>query len=107
MNVCDELDGDRFQLTKLGEYLRPNHPDSVEARVLFNAQVLSRSWSELIETVRTGEGGGTRRVLGMPLFEYLAKDRMPPRCLTEQWQVKRTTGIAQQPRLTTLGNSRR
>jgi len=26
-----------------------------------------------IETVRTGEGG-TRRVLGMPLFEYLAKD---------------------------------
>src|SRR5215472_12291663 len=24
MNVCDELDGDWFQLTRLGEYLRPN-----------------------------------------------------------------------------------
>lgn len=73
MNVCDELEGARFQLTPLGEYLRPNHPDSLEARVLLNGQMLHRLWAELIETVRTGEGG-TRRVLGMPFFEYLMKD---------------------------------
>jgi hypothetical protein len=73
MNVCDELDGSRFHLTSLGEYLRPNHPESVEARVLLNGQVLHRLWSELLETVRTGEGG-TKRVLGMPFFEYLVKD---------------------------------
>ena len=73
MNVCDELDRARFQLTSLGEYLRPNHPDSVEARVLLNGQVLQRLWGELIETVRTGEGG-TSRVFGMPFFEYLMKD---------------------------------
>jgi hypothetical protein len=73
MEVCDEIDGSRFRLTPLGEYLRPNHPDSVEARVLLTGQVLHRLWSELIETVRTGEGG-TKRVLGMPFFEYLIKD---------------------------------
>jgi O-methyltransferase len=73
MKVCDEIEGSRFRLTALGEYLRPSHPDSVEARVLLNAQVLHRLWNELIQTVRTGEGG-TRRVLGMPFFEYLMKD---------------------------------
>jgi SAM-dependent methyltransferase len=73
MNVCDELEGSRFRLTALGEYLRPDHPDSLEARVLLNGQVLHRLWSEMIETMRTGEGG-TKRVLGMPFFEYLMKD---------------------------------
>ena len=29
MDVCTEIDGSRFRLTSLGEYLRPNHPDSV------------------------------------------------------------------------------
>lgn len=60
MKACDEIDGSRFQLTSLGEYLRPNHPESVEARVLLNGQVLYRLWGELIETVRTGEGGSRR-----------------------------------------------
>jgi SAM-dependent methyltransferase len=58
MNVCDEIEGRRFRLTALGEYLRPNHPDSVEARVLLHGQVFYRMWGELAETVRTGEGGG-------------------------------------------------
>ena len=39
MDVCTEIDGSRFRLTSLGEYLRPNHPDSVEARVLLHGQV--------------------------------------------------------------------
>jgi hypothetical protein len=73
MNVCDEIDGSRFQPTSLGEYLRPNHADSVEARVLLNGQVLYRMWGELTETVRTGEGG-SERVVGMPIYEYLAKE---------------------------------
>jgi hypothetical protein len=73
MKVCDELDGSRFQLTALGEYLRPDHPESVEARVLVNGQVFYRMWGELIEIVRTGEGG-SQRVLGMPFFEYLVKE---------------------------------
>ena len=57
MKVCDELAGSRFQLTSLGEYLRPNHPDSVEARVLVHGQVFYPMWDKLIETVRTGAVG--------------------------------------------------
>jgi O-methyltransferase domain len=72
MNVCDEIDGSRFRLTALGEYLRPDHPDSVEARVLVHGQVFYPIWDKLIETVRTGEGG-SQRALGMPFFEHLTK----------------------------------
>src|SRR5215469_18678177 len=72
MNVCDELDGSRFQLTSLGEYLRPNHPDSVEARVLLHGHFYP-IWDKLIETVRTGESG-SQRALGMPFYEHLMKE---------------------------------
>ena len=73
MNVCDEIEGSRYRLTALGEYLRPNHPDSVEARVLLHGQVFYRLWENLTETVRTGEGG-SQRVIHMPPHEYLAKE---------------------------------
>jgi hypothetical protein len=73
MKVCDELAGSRFQLTPLGEYLRPNHPDSVEARVLVHGQVFYPMWDKLIETMRTGESG-SQRALGMPFFEHLIKE---------------------------------
>ena len=73
MNVCDEIEGSRFRLTALGEYLRPNHPDSVEARVLLHGQVFYRMWGELAESVRTGEGGG-QLALGMPSYEYFIKE---------------------------------
>jgi len=73
MNVCDEIEGSRFRLTALGEYLRPNHPDSVEARALLHGKLFYRLWDNLTETVRTGEGGG-QRVLAMPSHEYLAKE---------------------------------
>ena len=73
MNVCDEIEGSRFRLTALGEYLRPNHPDSVEARVLLHGQVFYRMWGELAETVRTGEGG-SQLAFGMPSYEYFIKE---------------------------------
>jgi O-methyltransferase len=72
INVCDELDGNRFQLTALGEYLRPSYPDSVEARVLLHGQVFYPLWGELIKSVRTGEGG-SQLALGMPFYDYLIK----------------------------------
>src|SRR5262249_54402134 len=39
LGVCSEIDGDRFGLTALGEYLRADHPDSVQSRVLLNGEV--------------------------------------------------------------------
>ena len=60
-------------LAPLGEYLRPDHWDSVEARVLYNGQVLYRLWGELLETVRTGEPG-SQRIFGMPFCDYLVED---------------------------------
>ena len=73
MNVCDEIEGGRFRLTSLGEYQRPNHPDSVEARVLVHGQLFYPMWDKLGAALRTGEGG-SQRALGMPFFEYLIED---------------------------------
>ena len=73
MDVCTEIDGSRFRLTSLGEYLRPNHPDSVEARVLLHGQVFYPMWDKLSETLRTGESG-SQRALGVPLYEHLMKE---------------------------------
>src|SRR5262245_37345197 len=42
LDLCNETEGSRFMLTPLGEYLRPDHPDSVEARVLLNGRVFYR-----------------------------------------------------------------
>jgi SAM-dependent methyltransferase len=73
MDVCDEIEGNRFRLTALGEYLRPNHPDSVEARILLNGRVFYQMWGALAEAVRTGEGG-SQLTLGMPSLEYFIKE---------------------------------
>lgn len=70
--VLAECSTDSFALTDLGEYLRSDHPDSVQPRVLLNAEVLQPLWGELLHTVRTGESGA-QRVLGMPLYEYLTR----------------------------------
>jgi O-methyltransferase domain/Dimerisation domain len=72
LGVCEETNESRFRLTQLGEYLRPGHPDSIESRVLLNGDVFFRLWGELIETIRTGEGG-SRRAFGMSFEEYLAQ----------------------------------
>jgi len=74
MNVCDEIEGSRFRVTALGEYLRPNHPDSVEARVLLHGKFFHRLWDNLTETVRTDEGGGQRVLAMASPMEYLAKE---------------------------------
>src|SRR5262249_57407364 len=39
LGVCAEIDSDRFGLTALGGYLRADHPDSVQPRVLLNGEV--------------------------------------------------------------------
>lgn len=71
LEVFTETTGDRFALSEVGQYLRSDRPDSVQARAIWNGEVLHPVWGELLHTVRTGESGA-QRVLGMPIYEYLA-----------------------------------
>jgi O-methyltransferase len=73
LGICAEIDGDRFGLTPLGEYLRADHPDSVQSRVLLNGEVHGALWADMLETVRTGESA-SKRVFRMPFYEYLTRN---------------------------------
>jgi len=74
LGVCNEQDR-WFSLTPLGEYLRTDHPDSVVPRVILNVEVHHAVWSDLLETVRTGESA-SQRVFGVPFYEHLSRNRV-------------------------------
>ena len=73
LGVCAEIDGDRFGLTPLGEYLQADHPDSIQSRVLLNAEVHAALWADMLATVRTGKSA-SERVFGTPFYEYLTRN---------------------------------
>jgi hypothetical protein len=74
LGVCEERYGPRFSLTPLGEHLRVDHPDSVVARVILNVEVHHALWSDLLDTVKTGESA-SQRVFGEPFYEHLSRNR--------------------------------
>jgi len=39
LGVCAEIADDRFSLTSMGDYLRSDHPDSLQPRLLLNGEV--------------------------------------------------------------------
>src|SRR5262245_40547931 len=55
IGICDEHDDGQFHLTSLGDYLRADHPDSVQSRVILNGEVHYALWADILTTVRTGE----------------------------------------------------
>src|SRR6266542_374539 len=73
LGVCEEIEGSQFGLTALGEYLRADHPDSVQSRVILNAEVHYALWGDLLATVRTGESA-SQRVFGMPFYDHLTRN---------------------------------
>jgi len=73
LGVCDEQAGSSFGLTALGEHLRADHPRSVAARIVLNAEVHHALWADLLGTVRTGESA-SQRVFGLPFYEYLTRN---------------------------------
>ena len=73
LGVCAESADSQFSLTSVGAYLQSDHPDSMQPRLLFNSEVLSAVWTEMLETVRTGESASQRR-FGMPFYDYLASN---------------------------------
>ena len=72
LGICTEIDGERFGLTTLGQYLRADHPDSIHPRVLLNGELHGALWADMLATVRTGEAASDR-VFGMPFYEYLTR----------------------------------
>jgi SAM-dependent methyltransferase len=70
LDLCSELEPERYTLTELGEFLRADHPRSLRSRILFNTEVLSPIWGRMLDTTRTGASGALS-ALGMPFYEYL------------------------------------
>jgi SAM-dependent methyltransferase len=73
LGVCVENADGQFSLTSVGAYLRSDHPDSMQPRLLFNGEVHYALWSEMLATVRTGESASQHR-FGMPFYDYLASN---------------------------------
>ncbi|MDD7938999.1 methyltransferase [Actinomycetospora lutea] len=70
IGVFAEDDDGRFALTAMGEYLRRDHPLSVDpAARMFGADDEWRAWGDLPHTVRTGETAA-EHALGMDVWEY-------------------------------------
>jgi hypothetical protein len=73
LGVCTESADGLFGLTSVGAYLRSDHPDSLQPRLLFNGEVHYAMWSEMLATVETGESASQHR-FGMPFYDYLASN---------------------------------
>jgi SAM-dependent methyltransferase len=70
IGVLVELDGHRFGLSETGEYLRTDHPLSVDPLArMFCAPYEWRAWGELLHSVRTG-GNAARQALGTDVWEH-------------------------------------
>src|SRR5262250_2200799 len=69
LGVCAESADGRFSLTSTGAYLRSDHPDSVQPRLLLNGEIHYALWTEVLTTVRTGEAA-SQRLFGMPFYDY-------------------------------------
>jgi hypothetical protein len=68
--ILRETDPDRYELSPVGEYLRPDVPGSVHATAVLYGQEVYRSFGGLLETVRTGRPGFADQ-FGLPFYEYL------------------------------------
>jgi SAM-dependent methyltransferase len=73
LGVCAESADGRFSLTSVGAYLRSDHPDSLQPRLLLNREVHYALWTEALATVRTGEAA-SQRLFGMSFYDYLASN---------------------------------
>ena len=88
----EDADG-RFALTPTGEYLRRDHPLSVDpAARMFGADYQWRAWGELAHTVRTGENAAVH-VLGMDevpasLHASDLRQRVPAPHLVDVFEIR-------------------
>jgi hypothetical protein len=69
--LCEEADG-RFGLTPIGTLLREDVPGSLQPVAIVYGDPFYRAWSDLLQTVLTGETAFDR-VFGAPLFDYCSQ----------------------------------
>jgi hypothetical protein len=73
LGILTERDGQRFELTSLGEALKTDAPGSARATVMaFCGPAFWHGWEEIAYSLETGETG-FEKAWGMPFFEYLAQ----------------------------------
>jgi ubiquinone/menaquinone biosynthesis C-methylase UbiE len=75
VGVLDQLDGERFALTELGQPLRSDVPGSLRFMAMLLGQPWhSRIWEALSECVKTGTAFGATHALGMSIRDYFDRD---------------------------------
>jgi hypothetical protein len=73
LGILTERGGQRYALTALGEALRKGAPGEARAYILLvGTPWYQNAFDNLVHSVRTGQTG-FEKVIGMPLFEYLAQ----------------------------------
>jgi O-methyltransferase domain/Dimerisation domain len=75
LKIFTEAQDGSFSVTEMGAYLAANSERSLKAFVLLEGGMLRASWSDLIESIRTGQTGPELAGLGPERFETLAKTR--------------------------------
>ncbi len=71
--VFAELDGNRFELTPMAEFLRSGIPGSLRGWAIMRGEPsLWRSWGEILHSVETGRPA-FNHAFGMQAFEYFGK----------------------------------
>ena len=70
LGIC-ESDGERFRLTDVGGQLDSKAGPSVKDWVLFEGEFLARSWTDLVDSVRTGKNAFELREEGDDSFTVM------------------------------------
>jgi hypothetical protein len=75
IGLIEQLDGERFALTDLGQPLRSDVEGSLRPlAIMLGMPWHNRIWEALPVCVRTGDTSGTQHALGMNIWEYFDKE---------------------------------
>lgn len=81
--ILSEIDGQKFELTPVGEALQTGAPGAARATLLtFGGSLFTAAFNELEHSVRTGETG-LQKAIGMGIFDALAQRPEEARLFSE------------------------
>jgi SAM-dependent methyltransferase len=73
IGICKPVGADQFELTSMGKHLAGSAEQSLKAWALFEGELLSRSWSGLLDSIRTGKTAAELAGIDDP-FDLMAQD---------------------------------